>query len=217
MYRPIREARWFNACERYSEVDWADFSRVVDSFGRRLELWYIEPTSVVLDASGHYSFPVVALTSVLIDTLSQYVSGAKESSRQYFMNFISNRMPNFTGQLPNPIRTRYKGNDRMLKTIEEVLYFGFRCGVVHEAHIPLYGAIHGSDHPVEVHQHGFAEYENGAPCPTVVVNPRLYFEEARTACAAYLTELRCEAPKNDELRRCFAQKLVWSFGITVAP
>lgn len=218
MYRPIQEARWFNASERYSEVDWGNFSRVVDSFSRRLEQWYIEPTSVLLHASGHFGFPVVALTSVLVDTLSQYEMGVPASHRQAFMDFISSRMPRFTGALPHPIRTREpNGKSQTLENIEEVLYFGFRCGVIHEAHIPLYGAIHGNADPVEIHEHGLAEYTNGDPCPTVVVNPELYFEGAKDAYAAYLADLRCEAPKNGELRTRFARKVESSFGVTIAP
>jgi hypothetical protein len=220
MYKPILRERWFNAEQHYSDVDWTCFTAVVDAFSLRLRRWYVDPAEALV-THGHFGFPVVALSSILIDTLSQYESGKQFSSRKIFIDFVERRMPAFAGKLPNPIRalvpTRKGPKEARLKTVPQVLYAGFRCGVVHEAHIPLYGAIHGENQPFEIHAKGFAEYANGTPCPTVVINPKLLLDATTAAYRGYVAELRNDTAKDESLRKQFAKKIQLSFGLAITP
>ena len=92
-FRPVPSARLFNATQHYSEINWASYPTVVKEFNKQLRAWYIAPAKVLMATSGHYSFSALSLTCTLIDTLSQYYYGERESSQRVFIRFCRTQFP----------------------------------------------------------------------------------------------------------------------------
>jgi hypothetical protein len=223
-YAPVQNARAFRRGKPYDQVNWTDFREVVNEFHGRIDDWYIRPSKELInhDEGGHFVFPIMAINCLLIDTLSQYYYGADrsphetrnsfpESSPAKFKDFLVECLHHRTGQLPTKIATP-RGD---LETYEDVLYSGFRCGILHQAHIPLYGAIYGVANVLEFQAAGSTKYANGADCPTVICFPQKLFDELETAFIKYLDDLMNPDPAFNDLRRRFKAKFEDSFGVTI--
>jgi len=231
-YAPVQNARAFRIGKSYDQIDWSKFRDVIDEFHRRIDEWYIKPAKE-LGKNGYFAFSVMAINCLLVDTLSQYYygndlspteqkqpknkkknpigSGALESSGAKFKDFLVERLKHRTGSLPTKITTP-RGD---LLTYEDVLWSGFRCGILHEAHIPLYGAIYGVQNVLDFQPTGFTKYANGADCPTVICFPQKLRDELEMAFLEYLDDLWNPDPAFDDLRRRFKAKFEDSFGVTI--
>jgi hypothetical protein len=227
-YKPVKENRWFRAEKKYSDIDWSDFKVVVAEFQGRIEDWYIKPAETLGNTSGHFNFAVMALNCLLIDALSQYYYGAQqspaeaangcnkpcESSRSKFLDFVKAKIPHLSGTLPTPIKTP-KGN---LTELEDVLYSGFRCGILHEAHVPLFGGIKGQANAAEFDPIGDATYQNpadGTHCPSVTIDPGHMLACVKHAFANLVTDLLNSDPAFNDRRLRFKEKFESSFGIVI--
>lgn len=219
-YTPVQNARAFRLTTRYDEISWHDFPKVVDAFHGRIDDWYILPTKELINhkEGGHFAFAVMALNCLLIDTMSQYVYGDLSSSRSLFKDFVRARMPKLAGPLPTQINqpiSHYNLRGDPLTTHKDVLYTGFRCGILHQAHVPLYGVLYGNPTPFSFQTSGITKYANGTDCPTVICNPREVFQEVETAFLQYLDELLNPDPRFNTLRQLFKAKFDDSFGVTI--
>jgi len=219
-YTPIQNARAFRRMTRYDQINWNDFTVVVDAFHGRIDDWYILPTKELINHKdgGHYAFAVMALNCLLIDTMSQFYYGRLTSSGKKFKDFVRDRIPKLAGNLPTQINqpvSPHNQNGDPLSTYEEVLYTGFRCGILHQAHVPLYGVLYGVPGPFDFQNNGTTRYASGGDCPTVICHPRMVFEETETAFLQYLDDLLNPDPKLNKLRQLFKIKFEDSFGVTI--
>jgi len=229
LYTPIQNARAFRRGKRYDEVNWNNFREVINEFHGRIDDWYIKPTKALInhDEGGHWVFPIMAINCLLIDTLSQYYYGKDLSPTEQknpkscdppnasgarFKDFLVDCLKHRTGPMPAKIATA----KRDLANFEDVLYSGFRCGILHQAHIPLYGAISGVPNVLDFQPSGATKYANGGDCPTVICFPQKLFEEIETVFIKYLVDLENPDPKFDDLRRRFKDKFEDSFGVTIS-
>jgi hypothetical protein len=104
-----------------------------------------------------------------------------------------------------------------LSTLAEVLYTGFRCGILHEAHVALYGALSGQETIANVEPTGLCTYaDDGTDCPTVVVFPQMFLGVLDKVFADYLTELLNPDAGFDALRARFKEKFEDSFGVPIS-
>jgi hypothetical protein len=228
-YIPVQSARAFRRMTRYDQINWKDFRAVVDAFHGRIDDWYIHPTKILIHhpEGGHWVFPVMAINCLLIDTISQFYFGADLSPEEKlnpkrcnppnasgarFKDFLRERLPHRTGKLPTNIATQ-RGD---LETYEDVLYSGFRCGILHQAHIPLYGAIYGDDRVLVFQSAGSTEYADGTDCPSVICFPQMLFDEIETVFKKYLADLTDPNPAFSDLRRRFKAKFEDSFGVAIS-
>ena len=242
-YEPVQKARAFRRMTRYDQIKWDDFREVVNAFHGRIDDWYLLPTKELIKhkEGGHYVFAIMALNCLLIDTLSQFYfgndlsprerkdpknkatnpigGGTLESSGAKFKDFMSERTPHLTGLLPTPIiqpASSKKSKRKALETFEDVLWTGFRCGILHQAHIPLYGVLYGIPGVFEVCENGVTTYSaDGTDCPTVICFPQKLFDELETAFIKYLDDLLNPDAPFDVLRRRFKAKFEDSFGVTI--
>lgn len=218
-YTPIQSARAFRRGKRYDQIDWNNFGKVIEEFHGRIDDWYIIPTKklISMEEGGHFVFPIMAMTCLLIDTLSQYYYGADKgslnSSGAKFRDFLIDRLPHRTGLLPSPIKLP---DGKRLTRFEEVLWSGFRCGILHEAHIPLYGALYGVESVIEFQANGSTKYSDGTDCPTVICFPQRLFDELETVFIKYMDDLLNPVPAFDDLRRRFKVKFENSFGVIIS-
>ena len=217
-YRPVLTNRIFSPGVLYSAIDWQSLRKVVEAFDRRIREWYVQPARALESTSGHYAFAVMALNCLLIDTLSQFFSGEPESKRSVFLSFVRSKLPAFSQTLSVPIK-RLAGRNRNPATLDDVaqvLYFGFRCGILHEAHVPLYGAISGLPTPVQVEAAGNAQYADGSDCPTVIVDPHQLLDALDRVLEQYISDLLNSDPAHNDLRAAFKAKFASSFGVDLA-
>ncbi|QDU76834.1 hypothetical protein Pan97_38910 [Bremerella volcania] len=248
-YEPTPTRGHFTKHTKYDEVlrDRGDLGKLVDHFERRLRGWYIEPIEVLLetnvrgwrmklarflarrDEGGHYSFSVAAMTCLLIDTLSQFEKGKLESDNVVFKDFVRRNLPCYAGSLtPNidgyrpPRNPTGAPRHQALSDIADVLYSGFRCGILHEAHAPLYCWISPGNDPPTVEATGYATYGLGATsstagnaCPTVKLQPGHLFNEVMRYFRDYLSKLKNSNPIHDQLRVDFKTKFSHSFGVDI--
>ena len=247
-YEPVQSERFFEKTRRYSEINWSFFPGVVDAFERRMRSWYIEPIEVLLEKGiaesvlrivrslanreegGHYSFAVMAMTCLLIDTLSQYVRGVPESTPTDFKAFVRDHLPSYSSTLSPAIdgyrpprgRSTSPRHDQ-LSDVADVLYHGFRCGILHQAHAPLYCGIIPGDSPPAVEATNHARYAPGATsstpgadCPVVVIYPGHLFGEVMGCFDNYINNLKDKDPTNEPLRTRFKTKFSESFGVDLS-
>ncbi len=211
---------------------------MIEFFEARIGDWYIDPIEVLLeskvngwrrkparwlakrDDGGHYSFTVAAVTCLLIDTLSQFEQGVPEGSRTVFKDFIHNNLPAYAGSLSPAIEgfrppqgSSSNPRHEPLNDVDDVLYTGFRCGILHQAHAPLYCGINPGNRPPAIEASGLATYGTGATssttggdCPVVIVYPTHLFNEVMAYFRAYFASLRDPATHHDTLRDNFKEK-----------
>jgi hypothetical protein len=208
--------RYFSKDVLYSQIDWTKLDQVVDAFQQRSHDWYLGPAAD-LARNGHFAFSVMALNCLLIETFSQFVSNS--SGRAAFKGFIRERLPGaYSSAFGTPIRhDDGAGHQIDLNNIADVLYHGFRCGILHQAHITPYGTVDpGAVDPVRVAAAGFVTYKDtGADCPTIIVNPLKLRDDLASALEHYVGELKDRHPRNDPLRANFKSKFSSIFGVNV--
>ncbi len=202
MYHPVLNTRYFTFDKRYSDINWNSFADVVEAYRQQIEYWYILPC-LELMKNRHFGFPVVALTSMLVDTLSQYESGALNSSKELFKKFLRKNIPQTGVCFPAPIKTA-KGE---IKDGADALYHGIRCGILHEAHSAIYTTLTEQNDIIVYNPTGVATYDDGSDCPVVSVAPNRYFEKVNAVASHYLNTLLNPNFTHDSLRQSFKKNL----------
>ncbi len=177
---------------------------MVDAFEDRIRDWYIEPIEILLEKrlgqtlrkivrwlasrqeGGHYSFAIASMTCLLIDALSQFRYGKLTSDGAIFKQFVKDDLRSYKVTLPNSIlhyEDKHTPNGKELKELADVLWNGFRCGFLRQAHAPLYcGVVPGNSAPRIEAKHatyGFrgGRSQPGLDCPVVVLQPEHLFDE----------------------------------------
>lgn len=211
-----RANRYFSREVRYSQIDWSNLDQIVDAYRQRIQDWYLDPAKE-LAKNVHFAFSVMALNCLLVDTLSQFVAGIDSSNPTEFKKFICKRLPSsYSCNLKTPIQHDDGKKTKPLRDVADVLYHGFRCGILHQAHIPPYGGVApGAKHAVREVSGGVKYKTSGAYCPSIIVDPLALLEDLDEAFEAYLRELKDRNPKNSQLRTNFKKKFSASFGIDV--
>jgi hypothetical protein len=211
-HRPVQAPdRHFSRSNLYVNIDWARLSSIVPAFMDRITDWYIGPGSA-LAADWHNAFAVMAIDCLLIDTLAQFDQGEPESNGRMFVDYVKDKLPEFAPNLPAPIRRPTRHD---LETGADVLYSGFRCGIVHEAHIPPYAAINPEPGIVRYVASGHATYADGSNCPAVFVDPIRLFRKLEGVFEEYIANLLDPDPAHDRLRRMFKRKFTSNYVIDI--
>lgn len=215
-YEVVQANRYFDRNRRYADIDWNSLDQIVDAFERRLLDWYFDPAKE-LAKNVHFAFAVMALNCLLIDTLSQFAYGNASSSPAAFKQFIRDNLPQYSGRLLKPIQHHDGNRTCSLADVADVLYHGYRCGILHQAHISPYGLIDpGASQAVRQSPSGYVKYKSsGSDCAAVVVNPRALLEDLSGVFEGYLRDLKNPDPRHGPLRTKFKDKFSRSFGLDV--
>ncbi len=255
-YEPVLAGRHFAKTRSYDAVNKlivaGDRAGVVDAFAERIGEWYLEPiryyrtrrhssrVSKVIarlfrkNDPGHFAFAAMAIDCLIIDTMSQFVFGELALDGATFIRFIENYLPNFRGPLTASIshHSHYKRRGVLtilnvqLTKVEEVIWHGFRCGILHQAHAPLYCRIDPGGPHVNQEISGRAQYadatksprsypHSGSACPTITINPWLLFDDLESFFQQYVLDLKDRDPRNEPLRDAFKKKFTDSFGLDI--
>ena len=211
-YQPVQYSdRHFARETLYTEIDWTKLMSIVPAFKDRIEDWYIVPARA-LATDWHNAFSVAALDCLLIDTLAQFEKGLPQSESGVFINYVKNKLPQFAAALPSNIRRNGKAD---ITTPAEALYFGFRCGILHEAHIAPYCQVLGESRIVRVEPIGVTKYADGSDCCAVVLDPMELLLALEPIFNTYIENLLCPSARHDPLRVAFKKKFKASFGIDI--
>lgn len=211
-YRPVQtDDRHFSREIVYTAIDWTKLTSIVPAFRARIEEWYIVPANT-LAADWHNAFSVAALDCLLIDTLAQFEKGIPQSDRETFIDYVKRTLPQFAATLPSNIRRNGRAD---ITTPAEALYFGFRCAILHEAHIPPYCQILGESNIVRAESTGKTKYADGTDCCAVVLDPMFLLKALETNFNQYIENLLNSTTQHDQLRANFKKKFKASFGIDI--
>jgi hypothetical protein len=149
-YKPVKKERFFRPNKLYTDINWNSFPVVVREFDLRIKEWYLDPVEVIQRTSGHYAFPVAAITCLLIDTVSQYFPAPPvglpniEGPGYKFKAFVKQQMNGYDVLLPSPIiHYRPDGTNCSLTSVPSVIYHALRCGMLHEARASIYVLLGG--------------------------------------------------------------------------
>ena len=213
-FKPVKSKRLFAAGRSYDQISWNDWPSVIDAFRDQMEGWYLRPTRV-LRTNGDHAFAVVSLCCTLVDTLSQYFYGKEEGTKKEFKDFLDTHFPGFSSPISAPINFTFKGRQKTATTFSEVIYSGFRCGVVHEAHTKLYTGIWGTGQMVKEEPTGYTTYPDGSSCPTIILDPGLFHDHLETVFCQYLSNLRASPAISQSLRDNFKKKFLHSYSIDI--
>jgi len=217
-YQVSLDNREFSAGAFYDGVNWGSLNDIVENFRRRVTWWYLEPAELLQKAGEQHAFPVMALSCILLDSMSQFYFGTNTSSRGNFINFVRMWLPEFAVNLPAPIQHKIDPSPnapQILVDYAEVLYFAFRCGILHDAHVTPYGMVRGGLQIITFSPNGFTSYVAGGDCPTVLVDPWRILDRVRDVFNAYLNRILDPNLANDILRTQFKFKFSESFGVDV--
>lgn len=214
MYQPIQANRYWDRQRQYDQIDWENFQEVVDAFENRIDGWYLNPAQE-LAKDGHQAFSVLALDCLVIDMLSQFYLGKTRSSMDFFVDYSSNVL-GFCKHL-NPAIEYIKTNNNpgTLDTEAKALYVGFRCGILHEGHIALYGGIDPGQSAVFSFEYPSTsvKYSDGRDCPSLTINPLELLNHIDREFRRYLTLLK--SGTDQLLINHFKIKFQSSFGISL--
>jgi hypothetical protein len=183
---------------------------IVPAFMERITDWYIGPGSL-LASDWHNAFTVMAIDCLLIDTLAQFEQGISESTGPIYVDYVRRKLPEFSPRLPAPIKRPTRPD---LLTGADVLYSGFRCSIVHEAHIPPYASINPEPGIVRYVASGHAIYADGTDCTAVFVDPIRLFRKLESIFEEYIHSLL--DPTQTTLRSMFKRKFTSNYGIDIS-
>jgi hypothetical protein len=213
-YKPVKATRLFSPSTLYSELNWNDFPTVVQKFKEQLLVWYLAPAEELLKTAD-YAFAAMSLACTLVDTIGQYFYGVEEGTKAQFKGFLDQHFPDFAQPLAVPIQSSHQARTFPVTTLSDAIYHGFRCGIIHEAHVKLYTGVVGQDHLTTYHPNGYTLYSDDTDCPTVIVDPSRFVRHLKDVFENYFASLLQMDPAKDYLRTNFKRKFLWSFGIDI--
>lgn len=187
---------------------------VIEYWDKRMKAWYFAPIERLEKTKDFRdnSFAVFILACVLIDTLSQFEDGKKKSDENSFKGYARRLGKREFKRTISPViqycppwrRTPVK-----IRDCAQALWEGFRCGIMHQAHAPLYciASDYGEEHGegavwlARSSKHEPREYVQytkrfskiaglSQKCHCVMVDPWELTRLVRSRFDSYVTDLR---------------------------
>ena len=219
--------KFFGGGFRYSDLPGKPFEEVVKCFDLRVKSWFLDRVKRpargawfwrMLERFGlrwPHGFQITATCCIVIDLLCQYKHDLLSSRREKYIAYLEELHPNFKQSINPPINSIdfRNGQPKQISSLAEAFYFGFRCGVVHNASIINYGRISGPDKVPEVIQ--LRQWGAHGENREVGVCPEILLECVTEKHNCYIQDLLNKT--NSELRQNFASKFERDFGITLSP
>jgi hypothetical protein len=137
--------------------------------------------------------------------LSQYNDGLNESNRNNFIYFAESNIPCFNTAFSNSIDYYYDDRHIIIDNTAKVLYYAFRCGILHEARISLFGGIAklSENEIYKYYPTGRAYYDDGSDCPFVHIDPYNLICQVHKLLINYCDRLKRNDQSDDDLRTKF--------------
>lgn len=193
------------------DLDHNTYGEFVEMFEKRNTEWYLDIADYLdkCDKPGA-NFTVTILCCILLDLLSQYVSGSPASSRKVFKGFFRGSFTELNHLVEPPIKSCYykdgKWFEEVIKDVADGLYHCFRCGVLHSGRILEYGRINPR-YPEDVVK--VMPWNGGRE---INLNPSAFLEKLKKVFKDYVRKLKAEEPG---LKVKFLEKIKWEYGIVI--
>lgn len=208
--------------KKFQQLDGVSFDMIVDFFKQRMDDFFLEPCKAIMKSitSGketNTGFVVISLCCTLIDVLSSCVDPKKMKIGKRFVNFLVNWSPREFNQSfkNNRIIFYYDRKGKLTNSnsakmsYAKVVWYQFRCSVVHNASFGLYGGYDFGQSNL------FEEYPwidwKGRGRVDLGVNPDLFVKKIEDIFKDYIKKLK--DPSNIDLRKKFNCKILKDFGL----
>jgi len=213
--------RNFSRHIEYKSIDFTKLSSIIPAFRARIEEWYILPAKELAN-DWHNAFSVLALDCLLIDAMGKYCYAAPGGSVR-FIDYLETEIPKFGDALAHPIRFTGRvspHNSMELRTAAQVIYYAYRCPILHEAHIFPFAGVLPETNIFRNEPSGKAKYSDKTDCPAFYLNPvnllsvlvpafhsstANLLDSDTTGCR--LSEPGLQPPHDRNKSRCIAQPL----------
>lgn len=183
----------------FSDSDWraldltkeAEWLRAIEAFRLRLEERFLKPVRAILSFSRS-GFAILALDSLLVETLQQFIEGKEETPRgdaaAFFKAFL--KRPAFRGAFDDKSAELFRA--------------AIRNGILHQAEVKGSSLVRRDGPVVQVTASGDG----------VVVNPVLFHCRLEDALQDYVEELK---HPGSQVRKAFRDKMEFIAGKNPTP
>lgn len=197
-----------------------NYEEVIKFFKDRIDYFYIKPSKFIIKKikrrkkyASIFGFILIAFSSILIDTLSQYRYGEITSKETIFTQFLRDYIKKFKSTftkigklyLKDDMKNSIKGSQT---NYADVFYKGFRCGIVHNGKILSYGGY------VYNQNSFFKENQwtdsNKTKRLELAIDPVILFKRVEDAFKKYIKELQTNLYMTE-----FLEKFEFDFGFSL--
>lgn len=199
----------------FDEVDWSDWTAVVNGFQSRFVDWYFKPLSE-FPTTGHEAYPVLCAMCALVDTFAHYDGDRGWHEQKHYKEFLRKLDPVFRTKFSSPIATtRYRDGawvQGSLRDFADVFYTGVRCSLHHHGDLAPFAGMSRTG--------VLAQQRTGAGASTcgqiysiVVFDPWRFRDTLEAWFQGYCADLR-KNPQADRAKR-FRSRFEADFAISI--
>jgi len=194
-----------------------EYPDVVKFFRDRINSFYIKPGNFIIKKikrkktyASNFGFVIITLSSILIDTLSQYRYGNIQSTTNFKL-FLKEYVSEFDNTYSSPGKVYLKDNMSIPPKnssdvdFADIFYSGFRCGIMHNGKILSYGGYVYKQKAL-LAEHSWND-SNSDTRLELSIDPVILFKKMKLAFKKYIKELL-----NNLHRTEFLKKFEFEFG-----
>ncbi|NQV28100.1 MAG: hypothetical protein HQ518_27425 [Rhodopirellula sp.] len=204
--------KYYNQDALFADVDWSNWSVVVDGFEARFKKWYFDHLP-----GSHASYVDFCALCALVEVFSHYDSGRDWHEPKNYKEFLRKLDAVFRTKLTHPVHiTRCEAGTwraGKLKDFADVFYAGVRCSLHHHGDLASYAGMSGTN------QLALERKDAGeSTCHThtyslVVFDPAMLKTKLHDWLQQYCQQLR-SSPSSQAATQ-FRQTFANDFGITI--
>lgn len=165
---------FFSPTDEFKNLDLNEFNQIVGAFERRIRGWFFEPLEKML-AKESELFIASAVECMLVDSLSGFVYGRRNTTNTDFTSFVRSEL-----KFPEPIASAF--------------YDRFRCGILHQTSIKEKSCI-----SLELEHESLHLDDNNV----LFFNPRNFYVMLRKYFAYYMEKLQQDVSTQINFREHF--------------
>jgi hypothetical protein len=128
----------------FKDVDWTNWSAVVDGFYKRFDAWYFQNM-----VGGHSSYVDLCCLCALVEVFAHYTNEKDWHDPGNYKEFLRRADSIFRKRLAKPVVvTRFEGNrwnQGALRDYADVFYAGVRCSLHHHGDLASYAGMSGTN------------------------------------------------------------------------
>jgi hypothetical protein len=212
-----RFSKYYNKDVLFANVDWSNWSSVVDGFEARFVDWYFEPLSQ-FPKTGHEAYPVLCTMCALVDAFAHYDGDRDWHEQRNYKEFLRKLDSVFRTKLSSSIETtRHQGavwiQGRSLRDFADVFYVGVRCSLHHHGDLAPFAGMSGTG-VLAQELPGAGASTSGRTYSIVVFDPWLLRDKLRKWFQGYCANLR-KNPRAHRAKR-FRRRFEADFAISIS-
>jgi hypothetical protein len=181
--------KYYNQDQFFDEVDWSDWTTVIDGFEKQFDKWYFAHMS-----GGHASYMDLCALCALVEVFSHYQSDKDWHEPKNYKEFLRKLDSVFRKKLHTPISiTRCEAGiwkPGKLKDFADVFYAGVRCSLHHHGDLASFAGMSGTGKLAEERSDAGESLCHNYIYPIVVFDPAELKNRLRGWLTTYCADLR---------------------------